>query len=204
MGLIQCHMNEFMQEFKADNEGRIKAGQTAVKVEGFRLMRLLQSEIKAAAPGGQAFTPLTEIAKQISGSAIKHKNKPLYTLYDAIRYNAANPEGTALHVEVGAVDTRRARLSASWKRIMTEQQEGVTKEVTESMRHRLRLLGAAQKEKRGKFAKGKAAYFFLKASTTQFKTPARDIINAFWAAYQGAVMPNIQNNFERKMRGERI
>lgn len=202
MSLINCHMNEFLKEFEADNQNRIKAGQTAVKVEGFRLMRLLQSQVKTSSPGGKTFSPMTEIAKSISGSAIKHKNKPLYNLYKAIRYNAAG-DNSHYKVEIGATDTRRERLSQSWKNIFTETQQGVVKQVTDSMRKRLIALGETLKEKRGK-AKGRAKFFFLKPTTTQFKTPARDIIDTFLNANESNIMPNIRSNFERKIRGERI
>ena len=71
------------------------------------------------------------------------------------------------------------------------------------MRRTLKLMGANLAGQSGR-NKGKAIYFFLRKETTTFTTPARDVIDAFWASHQGEVMGNIRSNFERKMRGERI
>jgi hypothetical protein len=49
-----------------------------------------------------------------------------------------------------------------------------------------------------------AKYFFLRKTTTTFKTPKREIIEPFLNAHKGMIGPNVVANFERKLRGERI
>ena len=193
MSFIQCHLNEFFKEFETDNKARIKAGQTAAKIEGFRLRGVLKKELQAASPGGRTFAPLTELAKASTGA--KHKKKPLYNLSRIIRYNIAERE--PYKVEIGFVGN--AGSYEPLKKLAKIHQEGLTFPVG-NLRDVLKKVGIQLRKEKKKEAK----YFFLRSTTTQFKDPIRDIVDSFWAAHQGEVMPNIQSNFERKMRGERI
>jgi hypothetical protein len=192
MSFITCHLNEFFKEFDNDNKARIKAGQTAVKVEGFRLRMLLKKELAAGTPGGKPFAPSREISKALR---VKNKTKPpLYNLSKVVRYNVANKE--PYKVEIGFVGD----ISASYKSIAARNIEGFSHPVTDDVKYQLWLAGQGLRKRK----KQEAKYFFLRPSTTQFKNPIRDIIVPFWAAHQSEAMPNIQSNFERKMRGERI
>ena len=56
--LIKLYLDQAIKELQDANAARIKAGRYAVKAEAYRLMRLLQAEIKAGAPGGRKFADL--------------------------------------------------------------------------------------------------------------------------------------------------
>jgi len=198
--LVMCALDAAIKDLREADAARVKAGRNAVSVEGFRLMRLLQAEIRAGAPGGRKFQGLTEIAKMIGSSGAKHKNSPLYTAFHAIRYLSNKLSGD-FTFSLGAVE---GKTSSTWIKIMKRQQEGFDYPVDDSMRSFLKRIGAGLKGARTKNARGAAKYFFLLPSTTQFRIPARDVVDAFWSGHRAEVMPNIQNNYERKLRGERI
>jgi hypothetical protein len=211
---VRSNIPEFLRALREANTARVKASRDAVRVEGFRLMRLLQGELRRGAPGGRSLAPLREI------SQLMERTPPLSPLAKAIRYHVAETE--PFHVEIGGVDSRAQRrampgfsgiqeerqwaakgLSGSWVHILQVQQEGATMPVTDDMRQFLKGVGAKMAGRKGR--PGQAAkYFFLKKSTTEFTLPARDIIDTFWGAHESEVMPNIRSNFDRKMRGERI
>ena len=199
MSLITCALDAALKDLKEADALRVKAGRNAVSVEGFRLMRLLQKEIKAGAPGGRKLSPLTEIARVIGSSGAEHKNNPLYTAFHGIRYGASKGTGDYTF-SLGAVE---GKSSSTWVKIIRKQQEGFEFPVDDSMRGFLRRIGSELKGSKGR-AKGKAKFFFLLPGTTQFKIPPRDIVDAFWSAHQAGVMARIQSNYERKLRGERI
>jgi len=187
-----------------------KAHQTAAKVEGFRLMNKMILEVKAGAPGGQPFQPLTAIARKTSGASVSRGRVParkrftkLYSTQKASRYLKGIPPiryktkilGKTTRVSIGFV----GNLSKSWIRIMQKQQEGFSIPATKSKRRLLASIGAAM-SKRSKYRK----YFFIKKSTTRFRIPASPIIDPFWRANKAQARINIIRNFERKMAGERI
>ena len=51
---------------------------------------------------------------------------------------------------------------------------------------------------------GLRKYFALRKTTTRFHTPARPIIDPFWAAHRFETLSNIRANYRRKIAGERI
>ena len=204
---------------------RVKNAQTATRVEGFRLMKAMIREVKAGAPGGRSFNPLTILARKVGGSSVSRGRVParkrftkLFSTMKAspgylkgvppIRYNA-HKLGGKFNVSVGFITFRKTSiatgdvikntLSKSWQRIMTRQQEGFTVPVFERDRRFFAAVGASM-PKRSRLRK----YFFLKKSTTQFKIPANPIIDPFWNAHRDEAQRNIISNFERKMKGERI
>ena len=61
----------------------------ALRVEGFRLRNLMQREIKAGAPGGRRFDPLTDISKRMDFQKSPRRN-PLADLAKGVRYHV-NP-----------------------------------------------------------------------------------------------------------------
>ena len=58
--------------YKTESKRQEKALNTAIKVEGFRLMRLLKEQIKAGAPGGQKFDPLTFLLYRSIAFSVLH------------------------------------------------------------------------------------------------------------------------------------
>ena len=102
----------------------------ATRVEGLRLKKLLQQEIRAGAPGGRPFSPLTEMAKRMTERRSKNR-RPLSRLAIPIRYRVSR-EGGNYKVRIGVVDPgkgKHPRTSVSWKRIARFQQEGGTRPV---------------------------------------------------------------------------
>lgn len=194
---ITSTINQFIRDLEKADKDRIKAAQTAVKVEGFRLSKELKNEIRSGSPGGRSFSPLSAIASMRRYG----KNKsPLFRLSIPIRYRV-NYQGGAMSMEIGFVDpSKGARISKSWVRLAQLHQAGGKLPVTEDMRKALAAVGARMKKTRG----SRANVFFLKESTTSIKLPERPIIDPFWDAHEREAEQNIIVNFARKMRGERI
>lgn len=192
ISMMVQNMAEVRTWLKTSKGKEIKTLQTAMKVEGYRLMRLLKTEIKGASPGGKTFAPLTELAKRTT--ARRSKGSPLKRLAIPVRYNVRPQEPYT--VEIGYVDTRRGRISKSWKKIAEAVQEGRTFPVTDRLRAYLGMVGAPHK-------KGEQSYVLKKATKT-LKIPSRPIILPFWRAHEREAFQKIKINYERKMRGERI
>ena len=168
------------QDIRQYNEKRIHNYRNAVKIEFFRLRKLLKKEIEESAPGGQKFAPLSEATKKIwkwqfEEMGIKmerFQDRPLFKLSRPIYYKVwTNP--TNIHMSIGFV----GKMSASMFRLAHIHQEGFSSPLTT----------------RPGSKPGPTVH-----------TPARLIIVPFWARYQREAETNIQSNFERKMRGERI
>jgi len=171
-----------------------KALSTAIKVEGFRLMRLLKKQIVAGAPGGQKFAPLTFLSRAFGGAGRMRPNKPLRRLAVAVRYHV--PKQSPIEMHVGWTGPRTSK---SWKRIAEMQQEGFESGITDK-RRRYFLFKAAAMPKRSAARK----YLFLKPGTTRFKTPGRPIMEPFWRSEKDRAWRNIRNNYRLKLKGERI
>ena len=178
-------MDHLQRALKAQRKDEVKALETAVKVEGYRLMRALKAQIRG---GNIAGPEKSMIARKISRST-----RPLRRLATAVRYQVER-QPFAFHF--GWVGPK---VSKSWKRIAIRQQEGFTQQVTERQRAFFRGLGASM-SKRSKYQK----YFFLKKSTTTMKTPARPILEPFWNANRERAWRQIADNYRRKLAGERI
>jgi hypothetical protein len=187
-------------DLKANAEKVRKASRTALKIEGYRLRELLQKDLRRGEAGASAFSPLTEIAKRLG----KPKDrKPLSRLAVAVRCEMEpRPSGAAMQIGflVPNVQKRGNRMSKSWLRIAQAAQEGSETPFTEERRRALLSVGERMRKRKEPEAK----YFFLRKTTTRFKTPARPIIEPFLQAHRAEIGPNVKDNFERKMRGERI
>lgn len=196
---IVKNLKQFQQALEKADKDRIKAAQTAVKVEGFRLSKELKDEIRSGSPGGRSFSPLSAIASMRRYG----KNKsPLFRFAIPVRYRV-NYQNGAMSMDIGFVDpSKGARISKSWVRLAQLHQAGGKLPVTEDMRKGLAAVGARMK--RGKANRSKAHVFFLKPTTTHVDIPARPIIDPFWDAHKHEAENNIALNFYRKMRGERI
>jgi len=180
---------------KTESMRQEKALNTSVKVEGFRLMRLLKKQIREGAPGGRKFHPLTFLARAwgAKGKGIA-ANKPLRRLAIAVRYFVKDQRPFDMRIGWTGPKT-----SASWKRIAEKQQQGFVADMSRSRREFFMRKGARM----GKRSVARK-YMFVRKSTTRFKTPARPILDPFWRAEEHRAWRNIQRNFRLKMKGQRI
>jgi hypothetical protein len=204
---------KWLEEKRADAD---KAMNTALRVEGFRLKNLMQKEIRSGAPGGRRFAPLSHIAKRGSG---RRNRAPLEALAKAVRYQVNTSMG--LKVQVGFVQPASGSylLSKSWLRMAREHQAGFTRTITDAQRSWIIRRGASLlgwRRSLGGDTSYTGAYggnleasagstpFFLKKSTRTLTTPPREIISPFWQAHQAGTRRNIEQNWKRKMAGQRI
>jgi hypothetical protein len=174
---------------KKESRRQKKAFETAVKVEGFRLRKRLQQEIRQGAPGGAEFAPLSMIQRRRS-----RRKTALRPLAKAVRYHVTRGESGGLEMRIGWTGPK---VSKAWKRIAERQQEGYTVPFKPSFRRYLAGYGG---EIRGKFR----PYFFLRKETRAAEVPARPIIEPFWDAHKDEARRNIARNYFRKLKGERI
>lgn len=197
-GLTQLQRSLNLERLKS-----VKALDTAVKVEGYRLRKKLQEEIRSGAPGGRSFAPLSFIARHLNRS-----RRALSKLAAPIRYFI--PKDSPIEMHVGWTGPG---VSKSWQRIAQRQQEGFTSTVSERQRRYFKLVGASMKGRWSKAGRSggqvmsqhkDAKYFFLSKSTVQMRTPARPIMDPFWSANRQEAWRNIRRNTLAKMRGQRI
>lgn len=180
---------------RRERQREVRAFETAVKVEGFRLRKVLQQEIRAGAPGGEAFAPLTSLARGlgIRTSRRIRKDRPLIRLANAIYYEMDS--GRDFKMRIGF--TKRA---APFMRDLAEMhQKGFERPISKKLRRLIIREGG----RRGKIEGGRTP-FFLKKSTKTFKTPARRIVDPFWAAHKDEAWRNIRANYRIKLSGRRI
>ncbi len=181
-------LDKLLKGLKQEKERVEKALNTAIKIEGYRLRKEMQKEIRAGAPGGRPFAPLSAIVKRRYGN---RRSGPLARLAVAVRYQVTQRDPMEMHV--GWVGPR---VSKSWKYIARVQQEGFSFPVNPELRRALRRRGA-RLPKRSPYRE----YFFLRKETRRFRVPARPIIEPFWRAHEQEAWRNIKNNWKRKMRG---
>lgn len=193
--LIVKNAEKFRRDMKREETRTRKASETAARVEGFRLMKLLKQQIMEGAPGGRPFEGLTEIGKRLGRGA--RTRKALKRLAVPVRYGV-DRSGGVFRVSVGYLPEK---ISKKWVWLAEVQQEGRRVPVTEKLRRGFALYGAALKKGRNRAA---ARYFFLRKETRFLETPARPIIDPFWGAHEREARQKIQENFERKMAGQRI
>lgn len=162
----------------------------AVRVEGFRLMRLLKKEIREGAPGGKRLEPLSVIARK---RLHRGRNEPLRRLSLGVRYHVTRWDPVQMHV-----GWTGPRVSRRWKFLAKKLQEGFRTRVTPGIREYLASYGGGMRSRQAR------RYFFLRRNTRYLRTPARPIMDPFWRAHETDARRNIVRNFRRKMRGERI
>lgn len=192
--LIWKNSQAVKKDLDAADKKRVKSAEVATRVEGFRLSKLLKEQIRAGAPGGHRFAPLSMIAKRRNRGAMGRN--PLQRLAMPIRSQVERPDGR-FNVAVGFAGKK---ISKSWKRIAELLQQGGSVSMKSGTRLVLRQMGAKLKKRR----KPEASKFFIRRSTQRFKVPARPIIDPFWNANRAQARQNIVKNWERKMAGERI
>lgn len=179
---------------KAEKKRHKKALETAMRVRGYRLAATMKKEIRAGAPGGRRFAPLTFLARRWGGGTRLRPNRPLYRLALAVRYHV--PKKSPYQVSVGFT---HPSISKSWRRIAEMQQEGFTRGMKPEVRHGF----ISQAGRLGPRAAGRRQ-LYIKKSTKQFRTPARPIISPFWAAHKEEAMQKIRRDFRAKLKGRRI
>lgn len=184
-----------------------KATDVAIRVEGNRLRKLMKAEIKAGAPGGRQFAPLSVIARRFVRGREK---KPLERLAIPVRYWFRKTDtGSAAHVgftggdvvDIQGRQNSNNQLSRSWVRLAVMHQQGYSYPIPELGRSLLRRLGGRLRRQGWE---GEARFYFLRKKTTRITNPARPIIEPFWAAHKDEALANIRKNFSRKLGGERI
>lgn len=202
-------VKEFKGELDKFDKKVEKARSDGIRVELYRLRNTLIKDIRASSVGGQKLEPLS-FAARASSSGLKTR-KPFTGLFSTqaapspgkgvvpVRYHEAE---AGRRFELGFVDTKKEALSKSWKYLMNLHQSGGTVPVSESLRKSWRKRGAHWKKEspRSKLAK----VFFLRKTTKSIKIPKRDMIAPFWTANKDTATRNIESNFDKKMRGEKI
>ena len=204
-------LKQLQQAFKAERVKQQKALNTAIKVEGYRLREVMQQEIRKGAPGGRSFAPLTVLGARTKASNLRGKadieefgrvgtlrrpkKSALQRLATSVRYYIPNKRYN-MEMYVGWTGPH---ISKSWKHLAKIHQEGFTRAISRRQR-RFFMHRGQELSKRSRYRK----YFFLRKSTSVFRTPPRPIIDPFWRAHEEEAWRNIRNNYKRKLRGERI
>lgn len=201
-------LSKLRKDLRAESKRQKKALDTAIKVEGFRLRKLLIKEIKAGAPGGRRFRGMRAISRW--GGDRFTPNKPLankgiwkmvggakwrgWSMADVVRYDY--PDGPGFQMAIGWTGPQ---VSKSWKRLALAQQEGLTVSIPSWKRKFLAQSGGRM----GKRSRNQK-FFFLRKATRRFEIPARPVIDPFWSAHKTKAMSQIRHNFRQKLRGKRI
>jgi hypothetical protein len=200
-------LSQLQKALGAEQRKRNKALENAIRIEGFRLRKALGQEIRAGAPGGQRFAPLSFIAKKWGRKTARRDNSlaqrsdpfgtgKKYSLADAIRYGVSKQ--SPYEFKIGWTNdflTKTYQLSKSWINIARKHQAGFTRPITEKQRKSLVHQGS-ELGKRSKYRK----YFFIKKSTAKFTTPKREIMVPFWREQRGSVMDHIRSNYIEQLR----
>lgn len=193
------------RKFEKDTE---KARSIAIKIEAYRLRKVLLNEIKKGAPGGNQYKELS-IASRATVKGLGRR-KPFTKLFST---QGAPAPGKGV-VPVRYKETVKGKqfeigftsdLSKSWRYLMGYHQTGGSRPISDKTRASWRRRGAYWKKKFGSRSRSKLTkVFFLKKSTKIMKDPKRPMVDPFWAAHERTAIKNIESNFDRKMRGEKI
>jgi len=190
------------KDLDADTKEKKKALETAIKVEGFRQLKLLREQIRTGAPGGQPYADrLSKIAGRTKAGRLRKNQAPLYMLARLLRYNVDYANGE-LSFRFGFVRGNDA-IGGSWKKLLQKAQAGASMLYSGSrteLGRQLARIGGRLKKKGDPDAK----YFFLRKETGRAQVPARPMIAPFWNQYRDEALANIQANWARKLRGEQI
>lgn len=211
-------VQKLTRDLAAERKRHDKAMQTAVRVRGFKLMQLLRKEIRAGAPGGRRFAPLSMMRRimraQFSKTGRLGADKPLATLAKSVGYEKDLIVNGQYAVRLGFGLATVVKLnSASWRRIAKMHQEGFTASTSApffrkhniSIEQYLRQVGSEVDHKTfGGRKTRRRNVFFLKKSTQTLRTPAREIIDPFIAAHRTEALAKIRRDFIIKLRGGRI
>jgi len=192
-------MTHLQKALKAESVREKKALEVAIRREGYLLREKLQQEIKAGAPGGRKFAPLSFIARWKTKRF--RKSGPLGRLGGRwIRYHVTREP---FEMRIGWV---QPHATAFIKDMARKHQRGFTSAITPKMRRAIIRRGIERKAKEEDISAdmGVAKFHFLRKSTRRFRTPARPILDPFWQRYQDDAWRHIRTNFRRKLRGKHI
>jgi hypothetical protein len=197
-------IRKLQQDLKAETKAQKKALATAIKGEGFRQLRVLRDEIRKGTPGGKRYAAeLSKIASRTKTGRLRKNQMPLYRLARLLRYNVVY-RGGDIQLAFGFTDSRSAKLSTSWKKMVLKHQEGAAVLYGGSrtdLGRRLARIGGRLKKKGDPDAK----FFFLRHTTgRRIDLPERPMIDPFWDAHKSEAGTNIAKNFRLKMAGKRI
>lgn len=175
---------------EAYGEQNRKALRDAIKGAAWRMADLMRREVSAGHAGGRRFDDLTMIGRYTRYGG---KNTPLKGMAPAIRYwMERNDPPTAL------VGWTGPKISRTWRRYGRMHQEGFEVPILPGGRKAMIEQGMRM-SKRSKYRK----YFFLRKTTTKFKTPARPVIDPFWAAHRDDAERTVREFYRLKMAGKR-
>lgn len=212
--MVVTNVSQFRRELEQADKTRRRAAMIAIRVEAFRLKKVMQEELKAGRPGGVRLENL----RFVTTGRRNRERKPLARLAVAVRYwqhkqyaGRVNKNTYSVGFNGGAVvdihgyAKKNNQIGSSWLRIARMQQEGYTTDpdaptrIGSSIRRLWRRIGKDMPAK-----SWLQKFYFLRRSTTSLITPARPIIEPFWRKHRDEAYRNILRNFNRKMRGERI
>ena len=195
-------IRQLQKDLDAGTKEQKKALETAIKVEGMRQLKLLREQIRAGEPGAKPYADkLSAIASRTKTGRLRKNQAPLYRLARLLRYDVSYENGE-LSFRFGFV-RRGGTIGGSWKKLLKKHQAGVRVLYSGSrseLGRRLARIGGKLKKK----GDPDARFFFLRSDTGRAEIPARPIIAPFWDRYREDAMANIQENWARKLRGERI
>ena len=194
--LATRNLKEVRREFALIDKHRVDmAEKAAMDVAKDRLM-VLKREMRAGAPGGRKMAGLSNIGQMVvSSKGLKKRGRgaPLHTLAKYVYVNKFRT-GNSLEIDVGFVH-KGGSGSNAYINVAAIHQAGQTRHVSEKKRRYFAVVGKTLPE-RSKFRK----FFFIRKSTTTFKTPARPIIDPFWEAHRGAMERDIKSRYRDLMR----
>lgn len=196
-------IRKLQQDIGADTAAKKKALETAIKVEGMRQLKLLREQIRSGDPGGKPYADkLSKIAARTKSGRLRKNQAPLYRLARLLRYHVSYAGGE-ISFRFGFISGGGKSIGSSWKKLIAKHGEGADILYGKSrseLGRRLAQIGGRLKKKGDPDAK----YFFLRTETGSAGLPRRPIIAPFWDRYEGEAAANIQANWARKLRGERI
>jgi hypothetical protein len=156
---------------------------------------VLKDEIKAGAPGGNKWAPLSVIGTY---RGRKPKKTPYKRMAGMVRVVAIRKDTDRSQLGYPRMKTKHAFYKIAGQ---MEQQSRLI--ISEARRRKLM--------KRGReIARGRAvpreyaSFFFLRKSTIGVNIPARPILDPFWNKHKRTARRNVRKNWERKARGEYI
>lgn len=182
-------------------KGAGRALTRAIRTEGFSLRMTLMQAIRMGTPApGERLKDLSWIARSIKRKSGFRQPGPLRRLASAVTYLVDNASN---EMRIGFTSR-----SAKWaRRAAKAQQEGFDRPVTFNLRQYMRRVGAQRLF--GRLMRGESMkpqhwtkkVLFLRSTTRRLVTPARPIVEPFWAHQSKQSVVRIRNNFRTIMRG---
>jgi len=194
--LATRNLKEVRREFALIDKNRVDmAEKAAMDVAKDRLM-VLKNEMRAGAPGGRKMAGLSNIGQMVvSSKGLKKRGRgaPLHTLAKWVYVNKFRTNVGNVEINVGFVH-KGGSGSNAYINVAAIHQAGQTRHVSEKKRRYFAVVGKTLPE-RSKFRK----FFFIRKATTTFKTPARPIIDPFWAAHGAGIERDIKSKYKQLM-----